>query len=244
MDFARLGTIFRAVRIKKRWRQVDVAVRARVARSTVSRLERGHGRELRLDELVRIAEALDISLKVVAAWRGGDLDRLLNVRHSALHESVARWLGSLSGWEMAPEVSYAIYGERGVIDVLAWHAATETLLMIELKTEIIDVNDLMGRADQRRRLAGDIARQRGWRPRVVAVWVLVADSSTNRRRVSRHASVLRAAFPNDARALERWVAQPAGEVAGLSFWSGASGESFSEPLAVTKRVRRPRQEAA
>lgn len=35
-----------------------------------------------------------------------------------------------------PEVSFSIYGQRGVIDILAWHAATRSLLVIELKTEM------------------------------------------------------------------------------------------------------------
>ena len=68
--------IFRAVRIKKRWRQQDVAVRARVTRAAVSRLERGHASQLGLDELVRIAEALDVSLKITATWRGSGRERI------------------------------------------------------------------------------------------------------------------------------------------------------------------------
>jgi transcriptional regulator with XRE-family HTH domain len=68
VDFARLGSIFRAVRIKKRWRQADVATKAGVSRAAVWRLEQGHARELRLDELLRIAEALGVSVRLVAAW--------------------------------------------------------------------------------------------------------------------------------------------------------------------------------
>ena len=208
MDFTRLGAIVRAVRIKKRWRQRDVAGRAGVTRAAVSRLERGHAAELGVDELVRIAEALDIALKITAAWRGGELDRLLNARHSALHESVARWLLAQPGWELAPEVSFAVYGERGVIDILAWHAPTRTLLVIELKTEIVDINDLMGRVDVKQRHALDIARDRGWNARQVAVWVIVGESATNRRRVSAHRTTLRAAFPADQRTVEAWLAAP------------------------------------
>src|SRR4051794_253417 len=84
-----------------------------------------------------------------------------------------------------------IRGERGVIDILAWHASSQTLLVIELKTEIVDVNDLMGKADKKRRLAALIGRDRGWKPRSVGLWVIVADSKTNRRRVQSHATTLR-----------------------------------------------------
>jgi transcriptional regulator with XRE-family HTH domain len=244
VDFVRLGAIFRAIRIKKRWRQEDVALRGSVTRATVSRLERGHGRELDLDESLRIAEALNVALKLTATWRGGELDRLLSARHSALHEAVARWLLSLPGWQLAPEVSFAVFGERGVIDILAWHEPTRTLLVIELKTEIVDVNDLMGRIDVKQRHALDIARQRGWNARSVAVWLIVADSSTNRRRVARHATTLRAAFPADYSAITSWLADPVGTIRALSFWSNARLGTTNEPFATVKRVRRPATRAA
>jgi transcriptional regulator with XRE-family HTH domain len=244
VDFARLGTIFRAVRLKKGWRQLDVANKSGVTRSSVSRLERGHARELRLDELAKIAEALEISLRILATWRGGELDRLMNSRHSGLHESLARWFLAKDGWVVAPEVSYSIYGERGTIDILAWHAATRTLLVIELKTEIVDVNELVGRVDQKRRLAADIARDRGWIAETVGVWVIVAMSRTNRRRVARHKTTLRAAFPADGRTVMRWIAEPAGTVSALSYWPDAPGESTNARLATVKRVRKPADAAA
>jgi len=126
----------------------------------MSRLERGKPGEVRLDELVRIVEALCGQLDVVVRWRGGELDRLLNARHSALHEEVARSFARIDGWTLAPEVSFAIRGERGVIDILAWHAASRTLLVIELTTEIVDINELMGSVDRKRRLAALVARDR------------------------------------------------------------------------------------
>ena len=43
-----------------------------------------------LEVMRRISAALDIKVDLVARWRAGDLDRLLNSRHSALHEQVAR----------------------------------------------------------------------------------------------------------------------------------------------------------
>ena len=126
-----------------------------------------------------------------------------------MHESVARALLSIPGWVLAPEVSFSVYGERGVIDILAWHAATRTLLVIELKTEIVDVNEVMGTLDRKRRLAPMIARERGWIPAHVAVWLVVAGSSTNRRRVRSHGTTLRAAFPTRRQTIGS-LAAPAG----------------------------------
>ncbi|MEA2632936.1 MAG: hypothetical protein QOE66_3155, partial [Chloroflexota bacterium] len=70
----------------------------------------------------------------------------------------------LPGWILAPEVSFAIYGERRVIDILAWHPGRRALLLIELKTELVDMNELLGTLDRKRRLARRIAQERGWDP--------------------------------------------------------------------------------
>jgi transcriptional regulator with XRE-family HTH domain len=244
MDVVRLVTIFRALRLRKRWRQVDLARRAGVSQSVVSRLERGRLGGLSVDTVFRIAQALSARLDLVLRWDGGELDRLLNARHSALHESVARSFLALDGWVIAPEVSFSIRGERGIIDILAWHADTRTLLVIELKTEIVDINDLMGKVDRKRRLAALVARERGWIPASVSVWVIVGDSKTNRRRVWSHAATLRAAFPSDGRSIRPWLRQPSGPVACLSFWPNPRSVNTKPELATVKRVRRPVGRAA
>jgi transcriptional regulator with XRE-family HTH domain len=243
VDLQRISSTFRAIRISRGWRQLDVANKASVSRAAVSRLERGRLGELPLDEILGIAVALDISLRLSATWQGGELDRLLNARHAALHESVARRFVSWADWELAPEVSFSIWGERGVIDILAWHAPTRTLLVIELKTEIVDISELMGSVDRKRRLAPEIAAERGWQPLTVAVWVIVADSTTNRRRVQHHYTTLRAAFPVDGRTMRRWLDRPAGSLAALSFWSNARAGDTKLRFATVKRVRRPRARA-
>jgi hypothetical protein len=162
----------------------------------------------------------------------------------ALHESLARVFRTLGGWEFAPEVSFSVRGERGVIDILAWHAQTHTLLVVELKTEIVDFNELMGTLDKKRRLAPFIGQQRGWRPQSVAVWLVVADSVMNRRRVRSHAATLRAALPSDGRTFRDWLARPSGAISGLAFWSNAAPAGAKRGLAQVKRVRRPNSSAA
>ena len=63
----------------------------------------------------------------------------------------------LPGWVHAPEVSFAFYAERGVIDILAFHEPTGSLLVIELKTEFVSLEDLLGTMDIRMSHAADIA---------------------------------------------------------------------------------------
>ena len=218
MDDQRLGAALRAVRQRRRWRQRDLATKARVSQSTLSRCERGHVGSLSLDTIREVAASLDIRVDVIPRWRAGDLDRLLNARHSLLHEAVASALSEYPGWTFVPEVSFSVFGERGVVDLVGWHAATRTLLLIELKTDISDVNELVGTFDRKVRLGPKIATQRGWDAATVSGWVIVAAGRTNRERIAAHDTVLRAAFPQDGRAMGAWLRHPTGRVSALSMW--------------------------
>ena len=238
MDDQQVGAAMRAVRLKRRWRQADVSARAGVDASLISRLERGHLDRLSLSALRRIAAVLDIRLEVSARWRGGELDRMINARHGELHEQVARRLPA-AGWQSAPEVSFSIYGERGVIDILAWHAATSSLLVVELKTAIVDVQELVGTMDRKIRLSPRIAAERGWHARTVSAWVVVAAGKTNRRRIGAHRAMLRTAYPTDGRRMRAWLPRPDGPVRVLSMWSDLTPGHVRARIAPVQRVRTP-----
>jgi hypothetical protein len=145
---------------------------------------------------------------------------------------------------VAPEVSFAIYGERGWIDLLAWHSSTRTLLVIEIKTELVDVSEMVGVVDRKVRLAPQIARERGWAPRVVARWVIVGEGSTNRRHVATFSDLLRAAFPASRREMEQWLSDPSGSIAGLSFLPYVIPGSARSQRTGTQRVRKPKADVA
>ena len=238
MDDQRVGAAIRAVRLKRRLRQVDLAVLAGVSRTTISRVERGHVGSLSVDMVRAVGRALDVRIELTARWRAGDLDRLLSARHSALHERVARLFHDLPDWIAEPEVSFAIYGERGIIDILAWHPGRRALLVIELKTEITDVNEVVGTIDRKRRLATQVAAERGWdvAGASVSIWLIVADSKTNRRRVDSHRAMLRAAFPNDGRSMAGWLRDPSQRMAALSFWTDSHPQNVSPTLSPVRRV--------
>ncbi len=164
MSDVRIGITFRAVRRRLGLRQADVARRARVSPSLISRIERGQLGSISLARARRVAEVLEIRLDVIATWRGGELERVLNARHASLADVALELFEAATGWETASEVSFSIYGEHGVIDIVAWHEASRTLLIVELKTELVDPQGLIGTMDRRRRLASRIVADRGWRP--------------------------------------------------------------------------------
>jgi len=178
MDSLRLGAVVRAVRLRKGWRQADVAGVARVSTATVSRVERGSFDPISVGVLLRIAAAMEIRIEWMPRWRGGELDRMMNAGHSAMHEAAALELAG-TDWQTAAETTFAIYGERGVIDILGFHPASGALLVIELKTDLVDVQGLIGAVDRYRRLAPTVARERGWSPTSVSCWVLLRDSPSN-----------------------------------------------------------------
>jgi transcriptional regulator with XRE-family HTH domain len=109
----RCGAAFRAVRVKRSWRQIDLAQQAGLHRSVVSPIERGHLEQVAIGTLLAVARTLEIQVAISTRWRGGDLDRLVASRHGRFHEAVARWFGkTLPDWVLEPEVSFSIYGER------------------------------------------------------------------------------------------------------------------------------------
>ncbi len=240
MDARRLSSAIRAVRLRKGWRQADVARAARLSASSVSRAEGARITSLRLDAITRIAAALDIRIDVVPRWRGGELEQLLNSAHSAMQEQVSRILAHLPQWVFQPEVSFAIYGERGAIDILAFHPASGSLLVIELKTSLIDVGGLIAQVNRYTRLATRVATQHGWRATTVSCWVIVRDSSTNRRRAASATMALRTAFPDDGRRMRAWLHEPRGSVRAMSYLLPSSGR-VSTPA---RRVRVPQGSAA
>ena len=238
MDDQVFGSALRRLRIDRRLRQVDVAGLARVPRGVVMSIEAGNLEDVTIGQARRVARALGGRFDGRLLWRGDGLDRLINRGHARMHEATVRWLRDVGGWIALPEVSFARDGERGVIDIVAWHAATRSVLVIELKTRLVDIGDLMATMDIRRRIVCEIARDHGWNPDTVSIWVIVAPGRTNERILSEHRAVLRAKFPSDGRSMRRWIANPNGAIAGLSFPPQVAVSDLRQPTATPRRIRR------
>ena len=236
MDDQRAGQILRLLRQRKGWRQQDLGNRAGVSATMIARIERGAIASIPLGTVRRVTETLGARFDTIVRWQGADLGRLLDARHAAMHEAMATFLAALDGWRFEPEVSFSICGERGIIDILAWHPGRRMLLVIELKTEVVEVSGLLGTMDQRRRLAPEICARFGWKPAAVSTWVVLADSRTNRRAVAAHANVLRSKMPVDGRGIGPWMRDPASRIDALSFLPYRHGVTIRRPLAPVKRV--------
>ena len=133
MDGIRFGHQFRALRLRKDMRQEDVGRIAKLSRPLISRIDRGRIENIQLGQLERAAAALGATVDLRLRWNGEQLDRLLDEAHARLVELVVSTLQEAS-WEVAVEVSFAIWGERGSIDVFAFHAPTGIVLVVEVKS--------------------------------------------------------------------------------------------------------------
>jgi transcriptional regulator with XRE-family HTH domain len=205
----KFGRQVRVLRQRLGWRQADLALRCRISQATVSRLERGAIRGTSWDALQRVAVALGAELDMKLRWRGEELDRLLDAPHAAIVDRLVEILTPL-GWLCAAEVTFWVNGEQGCVDLLAWHPATGRLLIVEAKSIVPDLQQMLSSLDRKVRLAGSIAARRGWRSNGVAKAIVMAGTATNRRRAERFGATLRTVLPSDGASMRRWVADPVG----------------------------------
>jgi hypothetical protein len=218
-------------------RQCDLEGRSGVPRRRIGELEHGIVDHLSLDDLVKLTAALGATIDVRIRWNGEQLDRVVDAAHAATVAAVLERL-TRDGWDSVVEASFSVWGERGAIDVLGWHPATATLLVIEVKSVIPDLQSMLGGLDRKARLAPKVAADRGWRPRAIGRLVVVADSPTSRGRVRRHDVVLRIALPDRSSSVRRWLATPSGvPIAGLVFMSNVRHSHTRRSLWRRERVR-------
>ncbi len=238
----------RVIRLRLGWRQIDVARRAGVSQQLVSKVERGRCSGVSGATLRRLFAAVDADVVTLVRWRAGDLDRLLDEGHAAIVGQIATLLRR-RGWDVQTEVTFSEFGERGSIDVLAWHPASRTLLVIEVKTEVTSAESLLRSHDAKVRLGPKIARARfGESPARVARLLVLGESQANCRRFARLSAVLASAYPASPSETRRWLRNPATPFGGVLFMShpvlrtvrGSRGRSrLARPPEISPRRRSP-----
>jgi transcriptional regulator with XRE-family HTH domain len=215
VDLRRLGRIFRAVREHMGLRQGDLSALSRVSQSGISRVERGIAETMSLADLDRIARALNIRLSVDAWWRGGELARLMDAGHAAIVEYIVGLLRA-AGWQVLVEYTFNVFGERGSVDIVAWHAERRALLLVEVKTRIADLQEMLSTFARKLRLVPPLlAESEGWRPAVVGRLIVASGTTANRRVIAAHPSTFEATFPLHAHDARRWLRDPTGDLAAV-----------------------------
>lgn len=196
--------ILRAVRRRKGWSQRHLGARLEISKSQMSRWETSDLADCSVVEVERWAAALGAHLTVELRVDGE------RPQTDAEHAKIQNWLVSVlrdSGWLAEPEVSFNVYGDRGRVDVLAYHPVLRVLLIVEIKTRLSDAQEVIGRLDVKRRIGPVMARERGWEVAAAVPMLLVKESSTARRRLAAHAALF-ASFSLRARAAMAWLRHP------------------------------------
>ena len=216
---------------------VDLAAAANVGSTACSLMERGYAGRLSVRTARSIAAAVDLPLNWDIGWQRPEIDRLLDADHSAL---AALWSERLEthGWIVRSEVSFNRFGDRGRIDLLAYHPVERVLLVIEIKTVLVDAQALLGSLDVKARVAPSVAREIGWQPRHVVPAIVLVDGTTQRR----HLAALDPLFSRYSlrgREAVAWLRGPIGSPTGmLTFTELPSNAGSDVRRAGRRRVRR------
>ena len=202
-------------------------------------VEAGRVGRLMVGSLRAIAAALGAEALVVVRYRGAELDRLLDAGHARLQDRWKRRLESY-GWTVWVEVSFNHYGDRGRVDLFAWHVGAGLVLIVEVKTVVAELQSLIGSLDVKVRVAPHILPQLGIRAGVSVVPALaVADTSTNRRRIRAHESLF-ARYALRGSAALAWLRAPRPTGAAVLLFTSlpkVAGNDLRQPG--RQRVRRP-----
>lgn len=135
------------------------------------------------------------------------LPRLLDSRHAALQNHVAARLAAW-GWLVRPEVSFNHYGDRGRIDLLAFHPPTGVAAVTEIKPTLDDVQETLGRLDVKVRLGAQIAARFGWAVHASVPLLVLGEGTTQRRQVASHEALFGSL--RSGRSAIAWLREPAG----------------------------------
>ena len=199
----RLETTFKALRRRKGWSQARLGHSLGTSQQRVSRLEA----DIRRAPIGLLeAWATELNAYLAVELRVSGERPLSDANHAALQNRLADLLRG-AGWLVATETSFNHYGDRGRIDLLAFHPGLRILLVVEIKTRIQDVQDMLGRLDVKRRIAPMLARDRGWDVAAIVPAFVVREDRTARRRVAEHAALF-TNFSLRARAARAWLRRP------------------------------------
>ena len=100
--------------------------------------------------------------------------------------------------------------------MLAWHAATRTLLIVEVKSRFTDLQAMLLSLGRKLRLVPDHARRHlDWDAVAVGRIVVVPATKEARNVLKSHRSTFEATLPARAIEIRRWLRDPAGPIAGV-----------------------------
>jgi len=190
-----LGASFRAVRVALGWTQRSLGERIGRSQVYVSLVERGRVPGLSITEADSICKALGATLVLgieAPVLLAGSRQR--DAAHARCVAYVTRRL-TKEGWVVRREVQIGTPARPGWIDVLAFHPELRVLLVIEIKTELIDLGGLERQLGWYARDARHAAGSLGWSAADVVPVALLLTTTRNDVRLRENAAGIGQAFP-------------------------------------------------
>lgn len=229
-----IGRLFRMLRYRREWTQVQAAEKAGISRAVAQKIEHGDAATVSMVLVRKYAAAFDLRVDFLLLGRGAEVARLLDEEHAQIVGELAAFL-KRNGWVIEPEASFNVYGDRGRVDLLAYHPGTKTVLMIEVKTILTDLGDMFGSMNVKQRVVRSMARERHWEVETVGTLLAVADTVPSRGVVRDHAALFDE-FEPLASGIRKWLAHPTG-ARRMLLWIKPS-KSKRTWIAGRRRVRR------
>jgi len=208
-DLAELvGRTIRSVRVGLRWSERELAARLGTSQRAVQRLESGRLKRIDSDLATRAMRLLGIRVSVDA-----NVPAVPNrtEQKDAVHGWCSSYLARVlrrRGWEVRAEVEIGRDRFRGWIDLLAYRPSDGTLVVIEIKTRIDDLGQIIRTIGWYARSARESAPAYGWRPRRVMRLLAVLATAETETRLEVQRDLVRGEFPATSAAIAAWMDDP------------------------------------
>jgi hypothetical protein len=113
-----------------------------------------------------------------------------------------------SGWRVAHEVEVGSARSRGFIDILASHRDSGVAMVIEIKTELVDLGEVQRTLGWYERESWAETRRLGWKQRGVVGVVARLATEVNEGAIQENRVLLQQWCPTRARQLNEWMSRP------------------------------------
>jgi transcriptional regulator with XRE-family HTH domain len=199
------------VRIARGWTQRRLARAAGCSQTAIARIERRAVPDLSFRTAGRVLRALGIDVDLRLAPPRIVSRSVRDRAHARCVASVARRLAR-AGLDVATEVEVGSGRWLGFIDILALHPTRRWLLVLEVKTELLDIGGVDRQLASYVDAAWAAARTLGWRPRAATGILVMLATEETERRLQEHRAYVERAFRVRARTLRSLVSDSAGEL--------------------------------
>jgi transcriptional regulator with XRE-family HTH domain len=189
----RFATLCRETRVLLDITQAQLAAAAGISRSMVAGIETERVNPT-LDVVMRIGNALGLERELIGTRPVVIDPRPSGVVHSRCSGSVDRRLRS-SGWLTRREVEIVHARSHGWIDILAFHPGRRTLIIVEIKTRLDDLGLAERQLAWYERSAREVAARFGWKPVIIATWLLLLHTDEVDDAIRRERATLAVGFP-------------------------------------------------